>query len=89
MTRSTSCASATWRSGQDLADVVPRSAIGGAWSSDSAYFFYTVHDDMWRQHQIWRHRMGTPASEDGLVLEEPDEQFELDAATRPGPASWW
>jgi oligopeptidase B len=64
-------------SGHDLEDVVPRSAIGGAWSSDSAYFFYTVHDDMWRQHQIWRHRIGAPASEDALVLEDPDEQFEL------------
>ena len=64
-------------SGQDLADVVPRTAPEGAWSADSGYFFYAVHDEKWRQHQIWRHRIGTPASEDGLVLEEPDEQFEL------------
>ena len=28
-------------SGADLADVVPRTAPGGAWSADSAYFFYT------------------------------------------------
>src|SRR3954453_5463060 len=54
-------------SGQDLVDVVPRSAYGGAWSADSAYFFYTVHDDLWRQHQVWRHRLGSPAAADALV----------------------
>ena len=31
--------------GEDLEDVVPRSYYGGAWSADSAHFFYTVHDD--------------------------------------------
>jgi len=72
-------------SGGDLADVVPRSAYGGAWSADSAYFFYTVHDELWRQHQVWRHRLGTPVSEDELVVEEPDEKFELMVrATRSG-----
>jgi oligopeptidase B len=71
--------------GADLADVVPRSAYGGAWSADAAYFFYTVTDAMWRPHQVWRHRLGTPAAEDALVLEEPDEKFELMVrATRSG-----
>ena len=72
-------------SGQDLADVVPRSAYGGAWSADSAYFFYTVHDELWRQHQVWRHRLGSPAADDELVVEEPDGKFELMVrATRSG-----
>ena len=69
-------------------------ASGGTWPTscpaphpaapgraDSAYFFYIVHDDLWRQHQVWRHRLGTPSSDDVLVLEEPDEQFELDVQT--------
>jgi oligopeptidase B len=63
---------------EDLADVVPRSAYGGAWSADSSHFFYTVHDERWRQHQVWRHQVGTPPSADELVVDEPDEQFELD-----------
>jgi oligopeptidase B len=72
-------------SGSDLEDVVPRSAYGGAWSADSVSFFYTVTDEMWRPHQVWRHRLGTPVSEDALVLEEPDEKFELMVrATRSG-----
>jgi len=64
--------------GAELADVVPRAAFSGAWSADPAYFFYTVHDHLWRQHQVWRHRIGTPVSDDELVVEEPDEKFELD-----------
>ncbi|MBV9830646.1 MAG: oligopeptidase B, partial [Marmoricola sp.] len=70
---------------EDLADVVPRSYYGGAWSADSAYFFYTVHDEAYRPHQVWRHQVGTAAADDVLVLEEPDEQFEVDVrATRSG-----
>ncbi len=63
--------------GADLEDVVPRSYYGGAWSADSAYFFYTVHDDKYRPWQVWRHRTGTPVTTDELVVEERDEQFEL------------
>ena len=76
-------------SGRDLADVVPRTAPGGAWSADSSYFFYLVHDELWRQHQVWRHRVGTPASADALVLEEPDEPVRARGARDAGPATWW
>ena len=71
--------------GEELTDVIAESAYGGAWSADSAYFFYTVHDEQWRQHQVWRHRLGAPVSADELVVEEPDEKFELMVrATRSG-----
>jgi len=65
------------RTGVDLADVVPRSYYGGAWSADSAWFFYTVHDEAYRPHEVWRHRLGTPVEDDVRVLVEPDERFEL------------
>jgi oligopeptidase B len=64
--------------GEDLPDLVPRTYYGGAWSADSSTFFYTVHDQAYRPHQIWRHRLGTPVSEDVLVLTEDDERFDLD-----------
>ncbi len=71
--------------GVDLADVVPRSYYGGAWSADSSYFFYTVHDEAYRPFQVWRHAIGTPVDQDVVVVEEPDEQFELMVrATRSG-----
>jgi oligopeptidase B len=77
-----------WRdleTGEDLMDRVPRSYYGGAWSAGSDHFFYTVHDDMYRPHQVWRHAVGTPVADDVLVLEEPDERFELSVrATRSG-----
>ncbi len=65
------------RTGADLDEVVPRSYYGGAWSADSQWFFYTVHDEAYRPYQVWRHRIGTPVAEDVLVLEEPDERFDL------------
>ena len=73
------------RTGTDLADVIPRTYYGCAWSADSRWFFYTVPDDAYRPFQVWRHRLGTPADDDVLVLEEPDERFEVNVrATRSG-----
>ena len=60
---------------EDLAEEVPRSYYGGAWSADSRHFFYTVHDEAYRPSQVWRHELGTPVSDDVVVLEEPDERF--------------
>ncbi len=75
------------RTGTDLDEVVPRSYYGGAWSADSQWFFYTVHDQAYRPFQVWRHRIGTPVTDDALVLEEPDERFDLTVrATRSGGA---
>ena len=71
--------------GDDLPEVVPRTYYGGAWSSGSDHFFYTVHDDAYRPFQVWRHVLGTPVADDVLVLEEPDERFELNVrAPRSG-----
>jgi oligopeptidase B len=73
------------RTGEDLPDRVPRTYFGCAWGSDSKHFFYTVHDQAYRPHQVFCHRIGTEQSDDVLVLEEPDERFELDVrATRSG-----
>jgi oligopeptidase B len=73
------------RTGEDLADRVARCYYSGAWSADSRWFFYTVHDDAYRPHQVWRHRIGTDPATDALVLQEDDERFELSVrATRSG-----
>ena len=65
------------RTGADLDEVVPRTYYGGAWSADSTSFLYTVHDEAYRPHQVWRHTIGTPVTEDVLLLSERDERFEL------------
>ncbi len=65
------------RTGEDLPDRVARSYYGGAWSADSQWFFYTVHDEAYRPFQVWRHRVGADPADDVLVREEPDQRFEL------------
>jgi len=64
-------------SGEDLTDRVEHSYYGGAWAADSRTFFYTVHDDVYRPYQVWRHTIGTPVSDDVCVYQDPDEQFEV------------
>ena len=78
-------------SGEDLEEAVLRSYYGGAWSPDSRHFFYTVHDQAYRPHQIRRHTLGTPVADDVLVLEEADERYELclRAPRSGGPLVLW
>jgi len=64
-------------SGRDLDDVLPGVYYGAAWSADSRTFFYARPDAAMRPYQILRHRLGTAAKEDVLVLQEDDERFEL------------
>jgi oligopeptidase B len=64
--------------GDDLPEVIERSSyLGCAWSADSAYLFYLVPDELTRPYQLWRHRVGTSARADVLVLEEADPRFEF------------
>ncbi|ATG50249.1 oligopeptidase B [Brachybacterium vulturis] len=62
-------------SGTVLDEAVTGAGYGLAFSTDQQWLFYARVDDAWRQHQIWRHRIGGPAGEDVLVIEEPDERF--------------
>ncbi len=66
--------------GEDLPEVISRSYPGVAWSADSQYVFYLVPNTLTWPYQVWRHRVGTTAEADELVLEEPDERFELTLA---------
>ena len=63
--------------GEDLADEVPDTYYGVAWSTDNATVFYTKVDDAMRPFQLWRHAVGTPAADDVLVYQEDDERFFL------------
>lgn len=73
------------RTGTDLDDDVPDLYYGVAWSADAAFLFYTRPDASVRPFQVWRHRIGTAATEDVLVHQEDDEHFFLSVhATRSG-----
>jgi len=62
-------------SGHDLADVVDDVYYGSAWSASGKSFYYVRPDKAMRPWQVWRHKLGTPASQDELVYQEDDERF--------------
>jgi oligopeptidase B len=64
------------RTGAMLPDVLP-GAIGGlAWAQDNRTIFYTKADPQTvRPYQVWRHKLGTPASSDQMVYEDKDETY--------------
>ena len=58
---------------------------GLAWADDVRTCFYVRPDDAMRPNEIWRHHLGTPASEDVRVFREDDERFFLGVGrTRSG-----
>jgi oligopeptidase B len=63
------------RSGEVLADEVPDTFYGSAWSADASALFYITVDEAWRPNQVWRHTVGSAKADDVLVFEEPDERF--------------
>ncbi len=68
-------------SGKDLEERIVGAYYGVAFDADAATLFYTRPDDAMRPHQIWRHRLGSPQSDDNLVWQEDDERFFLSVGT--------
>jgi oligopeptidase B len=68
------------RSGELAADEIPDTFYGTAWSADGTVLFYITVNDAWRPYRVWRHIMGTPASEDVIVYQEDDEKFNVAVA---------
>ena len=61
--------------GETIEDVTDRATYGCVWFDDNETFLYLVPDEAWRPFQVWRHRIGSPAGSDELVMEELDERF--------------
>ncbi|MFR0558710.1 S9 family peptidase [Pseudoscardovia radai] len=61
--------------GRDLPEHIDQVAAGGLITPDGKWVFYTKVDDAWRPYSVWRHRVGTPASEDREAWHEDDERF--------------
>jgi len=61
--------------GEIAPDEIPDTYYGAAWSRDGSALFYVTVDDAWRPYRIWRHLIGTPASDDVIVFAEADERF--------------
>ncbi|GAA4128725.1 S9 family peptidase [Nocardioides fonticola] len=66
---------------KDLAtgDLLPDELVGvlggGTWDRAGENLYYSTVDESWRPDSVWRHRLGTPQSDDELVFHEPDARF--------------
>ena len=62
--------------GEILEDRIENTTGGVTWANDNKTIFYTKRDPLTlRASLIYRHKLGTDASEDVLVYEEQDETF--------------
>jgi len=57
-------------------DVIENTTGSSVWAADNKTLFYTKKDSITlRSDKIYKHKLGTPASEDVLIYEEKDETF--------------
>ena len=61
--------------GELLPDVIPNTTGGLTWANDNKTIFYTQKDESLRAYKIFKHKLGTPASQDEEVYHEEDETF--------------
>ena len=61
-----------WKTGEDLPDVIEQTTGSVVWGRDSTFFFYVRKDENHRPLQVFRHRLGTPQTDDDLVYDEKD-----------------
>lgn len=54
-----------------------------AWSADGQSLFYVRLDDNHRPALVYRHKVGTPDSDDVLVYREPDPAFDVNLTRTP------
>jgi len=58
-----------------IEEPIPDTAGSITWSYDDKYFFYTKLDKFHRANKIYRHKLGSPVSQDELIFEEKDDKF--------------
>ena len=61
--------------GTDLGDEIPNTGGGATFDPSGRFVFYPTVDDSWRPDRIWRHAVGSTASDDVVVFEEPDDRY--------------
>lgn len=61
--------------GELLEDEIPNTTGSIAWANDNRTIFYTVKDEALRPYKIFKHRLGTSATEDEEVYHEADPTF--------------
>ena len=64
-----------------IEEPIPDTAGSITWSYDDKYFFYTKLDKFHRANKIYRHKLGSPVSQDELIFEEKDDRFTCSIGT--------
>ena len=67
--------------GKDLADEISDTRGDVVWAQDSQTFFWTWLDPNHRPVKVFRHRLGTPQTDDVLVYEERNPSFFVSLGT--------
>lgn len=65
--------------GELLADQIPQTSYGAFLTPDASQVIYTVVDESWRPHRVYRHLLGTDVAEDQLLFQEDDPGLWLGA----------
>ena len=63
------------KTGEMLSDEIPNTTGGVVWANDNKTVFYSQKDDALRSYKIFRHTLGTDASEDTEIFHEEDETY--------------
>lgn len=63
------------KTGEMLEDKIPNTTGGAVWGNDNQHVFYSVKDETLRPVKIYRHKLGTPSTDDVLIYEEKDDTF--------------
>ncbi len=61
--------------GKDLNDHIEDTEGSVVWTADAKAFYYVRVDENHRPAQVFRHRLGTPASTDTLILDDPGAAY--------------
>jgi len=64
--------------GDEYEETIPSTDGSVVWAADSKSFYYVERDANQRPKRVRHHIVGTPAEDDLLVYEEPDDSFFLD-----------
>lgn len=63
--------------GEIFADQILNTTGKAVWANDNEHVFYIRKDESLRAFQVYRHKLGTDASEDVLIFHEEDDTFDV------------
>jgi len=63
------------KTGKYLKDTITNTTGSTVWANDNKTVFYTRKDESLRPYKIFKHKIGTPESEDIEIYHEKDETF--------------